>query len=163
MNDLVSHALNLVQPQFRLDLHHSYHGISHWARVWRNAKELCNEMEVDPTVPCLFSFFHDSQRFDEGNDFGHGARACSWLEQLYIKRKLSITAIELHLLCEAVSWHSDGKTDADPIIQICWDADRLDLGRVGVMPDATYLCTDHAKLDSTINEAFMRSIRKSCH
>jgi len=35
--------------------------------------------------------------------------------------------------------HSDGAVDADPTIQTCWDADRLDLGRVGIKPAAKYL------------------------
>ena len=35
--------------------------------------------------------------------------------------------------------HSDGAVDVDPAIQTCWDADRLDLGRVGIKPAAKYL------------------------
>ena len=35
--------------------------------------------------------------------------------------------------------HSDGAVDSDPTIQTCWDADRLDLGRVGIKPTAKYL------------------------
>jgi uncharacterized protein len=30
-------------------------------------------------------------------------------------------------------------------LQACWDADRLDLGRVGVTPAAHRLCTDAAR------------------
>jgi uncharacterized protein len=38
-----------------------------------------------------------------------------------------------------------GGTTADITIQTCWDADRLDLGRVGVFPDAARLCTGAAR------------------
>jgi len=30
-------------------------------------------------------------------------------------------------------------------VATCWDADRLDLGRVGIKPDARYLFSDEAK------------------
>ncbi len=35
--------------------------------------------------------------------------------------------------------HSNGAVDADPTVQTCWDADRLDLGRVGIKPAARYM------------------------
>jgi len=48
-------------------------------------------------------------------------------------------------LLEACLYHSDGLVEADPTVQACRDADRLDLGRVGIRPDPGYLCTDHAR------------------
>lgn len=159
MRDCINHALDLVRPQFRLDIHHGWHGIAHWSRVWRNARELCEVMNVDPTVPCLFAFLHDSQRYDEGADSQHGPRAVLWLEGLYAQRKLAISPIELHVLCKAIDGHSDGETEASRVVQICWDSDRLDLGRVGVRPDPRYLCTEHAKKFSTIEAAWKRSIK----
>ena len=35
-------------------------------------------------------------------------------------------------------------------IQTCWDADRLDLGRVGITPDPSWLCTEAAKRPEVI-------------
>jgi hypothetical protein len=32
-----------------------------------------------------------------------------------------------------------------PLVQICWDADRLDLARVGTLPQSAKLCTDAAR------------------
>ena len=52
---------------------------------------------------------------------------------------------EFDLLYEACAGHTDGETEADITIQTCWDADRLDLGRVGVCPEPSKLCTDAAK------------------
>jgi len=52
---------------------------------------------------------------------------------------------EMRLLDEALTYHSDGYTDADITVQTCWDADRLDLGRVGVQPSEKKLCTQTAK------------------
>ncbi len=158
MRDLVNLALRLSLPQFSLDVNHGWHGISHWARVWRNARELCEVMGEDPTVPCLFAFLHDSQRFDEGVDSEHGPRAAVWIGELFYDHKLNIKASDFSLLVTAIAGHSNGGTEEHPIVQICWDSDRLDLGRVGTMPDPQYLCTDHAKKEDTIRRAWNRSV-----
>lgn len=157
MKRIVHYALNLVKPEFKLDLQKSIHGIAHWARVWRNGRELCEAMDIDPIVPCLFAFFHDSKRFDDGFDIEHGERAVLWLEKLFVERRINCNATNFHLLCLAISTHSFGETEADPVVQVCWDSDRLDLGRCGTMPDARYLCTSHAKKQKTILEAWNRS------
>ena len=158
MNRLVQHCLALVKPQFALDIQHGIHGIPHWSRVWRNARELAEAEGVDSKVPCLFSFFHDSQRFDDRVDANHGPRASAWLERLYLKRQLPVGMSDFHLLCVAVNGHSYGETEADPIVQVCWDADRLDLGRVGIIPDPERLCTAYAKNPDTIRRALNRSL-----
>jgi len=41
--------------------------------------------------------------------------------------------------------HTDGHTDGDATLQACWDADRLDLGRVRITPQPHRLCTDAAR------------------
>jgi len=43
-------------------------------------------------------------------------------------------------------------------VQTCFDADRLDLGRVGKMPKTKYLCTDAGKSQEIIAWAHQRSI-----
>jgi uncharacterized protein len=35
--------------------------------------------------------------------------------------------------------------DADVTVQTCWDADRLDLVRIDIQPEAERLCTDAAR------------------
>jgi uncharacterized protein len=47
--------------------------------------------------------------------------------------------------CRACRLHTDGHTEGDPTLQACWDADRLDLGRVGITPKPHRLCTDAAR------------------
>ena len=51
----------------------------------------------------------------------------------------------MELLTEALKYHSDGYTEADITVQVCFDADRLDLGRVGIKPAPHRLCTASAK------------------
>ncbi len=61
------------------------------------------------------------------------------------------------LLVTACRDHSDGFTRADVTVQTCWDADRLDLGRVGMRPDPGRLCTEAAREPGGIEDAYQRS------
>ena len=40
-----------------------------------------------------------------------------------------------------------------------WDADRLDLGRVGIRPAPKRLCTDAARAPEVVLAAYVRSLR----
>ena len=51
----------------------------------------------------------------------------------------NLTPNQLDKLCYAMRHHSGGDVSDDATIQTCWDADRLDLGRVGVFPSPQYL------------------------
>ncbi len=44
-------------------------------------------------------------------------------------------------------------------MRACWDSDRLDLGRVDVVPDPDYLCTDYARRPDVIAAALDMSGR----
>ena len=81
---------------------------------------------------------HDSKRLNEDKDPEHGFRAASFATQLN-GRYFQLDSFQLDVLCHAMTHHSDGLVNADPTIQTCWDADRLDLGRVGIKPAAKYL------------------------
>ncbi len=58
-----------------------------------------------------------------------------------------------HLLHRACAGHTHERTHPDVTVQTCWDADRLDLGRVGITPHPSLLCTDVAKRPETIQWA----------
>ena len=60
-------------------------------------------------------------------------------------------------LCEAMRLHSDGHTESEPGIVACWDADRLDLGRVGITPAPHRLCTEPARDPQRIARALQMS------
>jgi uncharacterized protein len=43
-------------------------------------------------------------------------------------------------------WHNSNLANSNNItVQTCWDADRLDLGRVGIKPDPKRLFTEEGK------------------
>ena len=58
---------------------------------------------------------------------------------------LHLNDAQFELLRYACTHHTDGETTTDPTIACCWDADRLDLGRVGIEPEADYLSTAAAR------------------
>jgi uncharacterized protein len=128
------------------------HGVSHWARVLENGLRLAEETGADIEVVRLFAIFHDSQRFNEGIDDGHGQRGAELAARLW-GEWFTISDDQFDLLYEACAHHTDGKTTADITIQTCWDADRLDLGRVGSCPNPERLCTKAAKRSDILNWA----------
>jgi uncharacterized protein len=68
---------------------------------------------------------------------------------------------EFDLLYSACVYHTDGLTDGDITVQACWDADRLDLYRVGILPERKYLCTDAAKSPEMLEWANARAKNRS--
>jgi uncharacterized protein len=119
------------------------HGISHWARVLENGIRLAQETQANIEVVQLFAIFHDARRVNENVDDGHGKRGAELAKML--RGMFTLSDHDFDLLYVACADHTEGKTDGDITIQTCWDADRLDLGRVGMMPEPNKLCTDVAK------------------
>jgi len=128
------------------------HGVGHWARVLENGLRLAKGTAANIEVVQLFAIFHDSCRVNEGTDCGHGERGGN-LALALRDEWLVLSDEEFNLLYEACAGHTDGKTDADITIQTCWDADRLDLGRVGICPEPKRLCTEAAKCLDILNWA----------
>jgi uncharacterized protein len=117
------------------------HGLPHWERVGRNGLDLAAETGgADADVVLLFALFHDSMRLNDGHDPEHGQRGGALAGEL--RELLPLDHDQLALLREACDGHTDGLTSADPTIGACWDADRLDLPRVGITPVAALMSTD---------------------
>lgn len=123
------------------------HGPTHWDKVDRNAVRLCKSIpEADETVVRLFAILHDSQRKNENHDPKHGHRAADLVTEMYeAGMLLGITEEQYQKLEYACRHHNGGKPVTDPTIGVCFDADRLDLLRVGIVPDPRLLSTDAAK------------------
>lgn len=159
---IVHKALAVVRPQFRLHFAGGIHGLPHWSRVWFHGRALAASVDVDPTVLAWFAFLHDSQRHNDGHDPLQGRRAADFAVRL--KKDGVITELEpaaSERLCEAMCLHSDGHTDGDAALQACWDADRLDLGRVGIRPHPARLCTPFAQRGHVIRMAVRMSEGKA--
>lgn len=128
------------------------HGVAHWARVLENGLKLAEETGADREIVQLFAVFHDSRRINEMTDPGHGPRAAEFVAELRGSAfELDDHAFRLlYLACEG---HTHERTHPDVTIQTCWDSDRLDLGRVGITPHPSRLCTEVAKQPAMIKWA----------
>lgn len=151
---IVHKALAVVRPQFRLRVRDGIHGLPHWSRVWFHGRGLAMAEGVDPAILAWFAFLHDSQRQNDGWDPGHGSRAADFAAGLRRDGVLTeLSAADFERLCEAMRLHSDGALEGDPAVRACWDADRLDLLRVGIHPDPRRLCTARAREASVRSRA----------
>ena len=128
------------------------HGIAHWARVLENGLRLAEETGADIEVVQLFAILHDSQRISEGGDPKHGPRAAAYALELH-GVVFDLPDPAFMLLHRACAGHTHEWTHPDITIQTCWDADRLDLGRVGITPHPSRLCTAAARRPETIKWA----------
>ncbi|WP_088285801.1 hypothetical protein [Ideonella sp. A 288] len=134
-----------IRKRFALDWH-GIHGASHWARVRHIGLRLAAQTGASRAVVEYFAFLHDACRRSDGHDPQHGSRAALFAERINA-RLLRLDEQSLAVLVEACIGHSDGDSHQDPTVATCWDADRLDLGRLGITPDPNGLCTDQAAKD----------------
>jgi uncharacterized protein len=93
-----------LRQQFQVDWW-GHHGIAHWARVRANGLMLANQTGASRHVIELFAFFHDSCRFNEHVDDGHGARGAALANRLK-GRCFDATDDEMDLLHFACVHHS---------------------------------------------------------
>jgi len=123
---------------------HSIHGPDHWARVERNGLYLAEQCGADPAIVRLFAVFHDAARVNEGFDPGHGGRGADLARSMASELSF-LSEPDLERLYFACTWHTERTHHEDVTVGACWDADRLDLGRVGIRPRADHLNTDAAR------------------
>ncbi|QJW95250.1 HD domain-containing protein [Frigoriglobus tundricola] len=133
------------------------HGVVHWARVLENGLRVAEGNGADPEIVSLFALFHDSRRVNECEDDGHGLRGGEYARSLR-GRLIHLDDARFELLFEACRLHTDGLTTGDPTLLACWDADRLDLGRVGITPAPRRLCTPTA--GELLNWGHARAVRR---
>lgn len=117
------------------------HGVSHWERVERNGLMLASQ-GCDLTVIRLFAYLHDSCRENDGYDEQHGPRAAKMIVGLRNTLLNGLTDHQFELLQTACYLHTTTHRTGDPTIDACFDADRLDLGRVGIKPDPEKMATE---------------------
>ncbi len=111
------------------------HGERHWRTVGANGLWLAEALNgADTHVISLFALLHDSMHENEFHDPQHGPRAATFVGELHEAELLGISGAQLEVLRYACAEHADGLISTDPTVGACWDADRLDLPRVGITP-----------------------------
>jgi len=133
------------------------HGVGHWARVHENGLRLAAATGADAEVVALFARFHDARRVNENWDPDHGRRGGD-LARTLRGSLVTLDDARFQLLYAACAQHTDGRISAHPTLGACWDADRLDLGRVGITPDPALLSSDAAR--AMIPWADARAVRE---
>lgn len=133
------------------------HGVGHWQQVAANAKRLAVAEGIESDVFELFAIFHDSRRFNDGRDRQHGARGAAFARKLH-GTCFQLSEEDLERLCYACEHHTHQSHHPDPVIGICWDADRLDLPRVDIVPDVRFLNSAAAKNEAHNKEVDMNGI-----
>jgi uncharacterized protein len=157
VSEIVTHALvGFLRGHFALDWH-GIHGAAHWARVRANGLRLAPHTGANTRVVEAFAFVHDACRRDDGHDPLHGERAAA-LARVIQGHYLFLGDDELALLEVACIGHSRGAVEGDSTVCTCWDADRLDLGRVAIRPAPHRLCTAAARDPGMLEWAYRRSV-----
>jgi hypothetical protein len=64
--------------------------------------------------------------------------------RLHDEGALGLDEARLDVLCDGLERHSAGEVSDDPTVGVCWDADRLHLGRCGGRPVKRLLSTQTA-------------------
>ena len=116
------------------------HGHAHWRRVAENGLFVAQREGADPHAVLLFAILHDCRRQNDGHDPGHGPRAAELVEALG-HEPLGIDPDTLATLAHAMRHHDRGQVSDHPLVGTCWDADRLDLPRVGITPNPVLMST----------------------
>jgi uncharacterized protein len=128
----------------------SIHGESHWQRVAAAALTLLPETPcADPALVFLFAVFHDSMRLNDNYDPLHGPRGAALARELR-GGTFELEDAEMGLLAFACEEHTNGGVGSDPTVGVCWDADRLNLWRVGIRPNPQFLSTEAARSEERI-------------
>ena len=124
----------------------SIHGERHWRTVGANGLWLAEAVaDVDTSVVLLFALLHDAMRENDARDPEHGPRAAAFAVALHEEGLLAVTDAQLDRLHHACFEHADGTVSSDPTVGVCWDADRLDLPRVGITPRPDLFSTEAAR------------------
>lgn len=119
------------------------HGLAHWRQVEFNGLLLARVTGADPVVVRLFALFHDSKREDDGYDGEHGQRGAAFARECFEKKMLDISEEQFLKLFHACSNHTKERNTGDATIDTCYDADRLDLGRVGFYLNPQKMATSY--------------------
>lgn len=153
------------------------HGVGHWWRVRHNGLLIAEKTGADARVLRLFALFHDAFREDDGYDEAHGVRAADWLvavrsgEELVADPACTATRAAIGALDDAsfarlesaCRLHTTARVHEDPTVATCFVADRLDLSRVGVMPDRRYMPVSAEIVSDEVIAAAVRRSGRELH
>ena len=152
--------LAALQPHVRFPS--VVHGPRHWARVRRFGALLATRVALPAEARAcveLFAWLHDLAREDDGASRRHAVDGAEQIDAVLPEIAGPLSPDQIETIRVAIRYHSDGMVAAraweagafDGIgwprdlavatVGCCWDADRLDLPRVGVVPTEAFMST----------------------
>ena len=109
------------------------HGVEHWDRVAKFGQMLYVD-GADMDVIMAFAYLHDSERRNNDEDLHHGLRAARFIDTIRLSHLSFLDYDQIVKLKRACELHTTEPRTSDLTIDICFDADRMDLLRVGILP-----------------------------
>ena len=85
-------------------------------------------------VLLAFAYLHDAERKDNAEDIEHGKRASELIDRIRDIELNTLSDEQIEKLKRACELHTTEPWTGDITIDTCFDADRMDLLRVGIMP-----------------------------
>ena len=116
------------------------HGVEHWDRVAKFGQMLYQE-GADMDVVMAFAYLHDSERQNNAIDDEHGLRASAFIDTIRYTELRALSNEQIAKLKRACELHTIEHRTGDITIDTCFDADRMDLLRVGIIPDPKRMAT----------------------
>ena len=130
------------------------HGDEHWRCVAATGLALAPWVaDADRALVFCFGLLHDARRLTDGADPGHGARAAALAGDLRDEGHLPLDDRRFGVLVDALVHHSGGLVSDEPTTGTCWDADRLHLPRVSILPRPDLLSTRTARDEAALAAA----------
>lgn len=117
------------------------HGVEHWDRVARFGTMLYRE-GADMNVILAFAYLHDTERTSNGRDLEHGKRASAFIDTIRGTMLQELSDEQIAKLKRACELHTIEHRTDDMTIDICFDADRMDLLRVNIVPLPARMATE---------------------
>lgn len=112
------------------------HGLSHWQAVESYGRLIAqSRIEVDEDVVRWFAYLHDVQRISDLDDIDHGQRAAQYIDVIRSSYLSDLSDNQIQLLKKACALHTITQSTTDITINCCFDADRLDLMRFGIVTE----------------------------
>ena len=116
------------------------HSIEHWDRVANFGRMLYKD-GADMDVIMAFAYLHDSERENNAYDEEHGLRASKLIDTIRDTELKELNDEQIAKLKRACELHTIQHRTGDMTVDICFDSDRLDLYRVGILPISKRMAT----------------------
>ena len=112
------------------------HGITHWEHVEAFGLMMAEEVpETDKEVIQWFAYLHDCRRGSDGCCEEHGQAAAKFIKKIRKTFLSELSDEQVKILILACKSHTLKHRTGNITADICLDADRLDLPRVGIIPE----------------------------